>query len=155
ESGGDLELPRPPFVVKPAVSNGAQDTAWYRAGDEDVARCHVRRLLASGRAVLIQPYLADVETEGEAALVFIGGRSSPSCGRGAALRGRGSIPEGAVPPSGVGGYEPTPAERALAERVLACAPGGPSGLLFGRVDLVTGAGRDADGPRGGADRAGA
>ena len=34
----------------------------------------------------------------------------------------------------------TPAERAVAEAVMAAVPGGPSGLLFGRVDLVPGPG---------------
>jgi len=136
--GDDLEMPRPPFVVKPAVSNGAIDTAWYRAGDEDAARAHVRRLQSSGRSVLIQPYLEGVETEGEAALVFIGGNYSHSIRRAGSLKRPGATPEGAVPPRDVRPHEPTPTERALAERVMACAPGGAAGLLFGRVDLVSG-----------------
>jgi glutathione synthase/RimK-type ligase-like ATP-grasp enzyme len=136
----DFEMPVPPFVVKPAVSNGALDTAWYQAGDETAARAHVRRLQASGRTVLLQPYLPAVETEGEAALVFLGGRYSHSVRRAASLRRPGRTPDGAVPPSGVRAHEPSPAELALAEEALRCVPGGPSGLLFGRVDLVAGPG---------------
>jgi hypothetical protein len=135
--GDDFELPQPPFVVKPAVSNGAQETAWYRAGGE-AARDHVGRLQAAGRAVLLQPYVASIETQGEAALVFLGGTYSHAIRRSASLKHPGLTPDGAVPPAGVRAYEPTPAERALAERVMACVPGGTDGLLFGRIDLVTG-----------------
>jgi len=136
--GDAFEIPASPFVVKPAVSNGAQDTAWYQAGDADKARDHVRRLHAAGRTVLIQPYLNRIEAEGEAALTFIGGSYSHSIRRSASLR-RPGLPQGdAVPPEGVRAYDPTPAERALAERVMASAPGGPSALLFGRIDLVAG-----------------
>jgi glutathione synthase/RimK-type ligase-like ATP-grasp enzyme len=136
--GDDFEVPQPPFVVKPAVSNGAQDTAWYRAGEAEEAPAHVRRLQSSGQAVLIQPYLVDVASEGEIDLVFLGGRYSHSIRRAASLKRAGLTPNSPVPPSGVRACEPTPAERALAERVMACVPGGPSGLLYGRVDLVTG-----------------
>ena len=131
-----FEPPRPPFVVKPAVSNGARDTAWYRAGDADEASAHVRRLQSSGRSVLIQPYLASIESAGEAALVFLGGCYSHSIRRAGSLKRPGLTPGGAVPPSDVRAYEPTRAERELAAEVMACVPGGPSGLLFGRVDLV-------------------
>jgi hypothetical protein len=138
--GDAFEMPEPPFVVKPAVSNGAQGTAWYQAGDEAAARAHVGRLQAAGRAVLIQPYLAGVETGGEADLVFIGGSYSHSVRRAASLKRAGLTPDAPVPPSDVRADDPTPAERALAERVMECAPGGAAGLLYGRVDLVTGPG---------------
>jgi glutathione synthase/RimK-type ligase-like ATP-grasp enzyme len=136
-SDDDFEAPQSPFVVKPAVSNGAQDTAWYR-GDTAEARIHVHRLQSSGRTVLIQPYLADVETSGETDLVFLGGRYSHSIRRAGSLKRPGLTPDSPVPPSAVRAHEPISAERALAERALACVPGGPSGLLYGRVDLVTG-----------------
>jgi glutathione synthase/RimK-type ligase-like ATP-grasp enzyme len=138
--GDDFETPKTPFVVKPAVSNGALDTAWYRAGDAPEARAHVRRLQSSGRIVLIQPYLANIEEEGEVALVFLGGCYSHAIRRAGSLKRPGLAPDGAVPPAEVRAYEPTRAERALAAEVMACVPCGPSGLLFGRIDLVSGPG---------------
>jgi hypothetical protein len=137
--GDDFEIPVPPFLVKPAVSNGALDTAWYPEGNADRAGAHVRRLQSAERIVLIQPYLSAVAVEGEVALVFLGGRYSHAIRRAASLRRPGETPNGAVPPAEVRVHEPTPVELALAEKTLNCVPGGSSQLLFGRVDLVAGA----------------
>jgi hypothetical protein len=136
--GDDFEMPPPACVVKPAVSNGAQDTAWYHAGNAAEAGAHVRRLQSSGQTVLLQPYLEGVEWEGETDLVFLGGRYSHAIRRAASLERAGLTPDSPVPPSGVIAYQPNPAERALAEAVMASVPGGQSSLLYGRVDLVTG-----------------
>ncbi len=63
----------PDVVVKPTVSSGAQDTARYGPGERDKAGAHADRLLAAGRPVMVQPYLAGVDTAGESMLVHVGG----------------------------------------------------------------------------------
>ena len=66
------------YVVKPAVSAGSKDTHRYRAGQHDEAAvAHVTALLAEGRTVMVQPYLSEVDTAGETALLFFGGELQP------------------------------------------------------------------------------
>jgi glutathione synthase/RimK-type ligase-like ATP-grasp enzyme len=133
-----FEPPSSSFVVKPAVSCGAKDTARYQAGDETSARDHVRRLQAGGRTVMVQPYLSGVEEKGEVAMMFIGGVYSHSICRGALLKRPGSPEEGGTMPLNVRPYEATHQERSLAEQVMANIPGTSSRLLYGRVDLIPG-----------------
>ena len=64
------------FVVKPCVAVGSMDAARYHADEHDEALAHVKSLHASGRDVLIQPYIDSVESLGERALIFIDGRFS-------------------------------------------------------------------------------
>jgi glutathione synthase/RimK-type ligase-like ATP-grasp enzyme len=136
---GDAFVPPSwPFVVKPAVSCGAKQTARYHAGDGAAASGHVRRLQANGRTVMIQPYQSGIEAEGEAAVLFIGGAFSHSIRRGALLKHVGRAPEVEMTPLGVRAYEATPAERSLAEKALSTVPGGPSEILYARVDLAPG-----------------
>jgi len=133
-----FQPPSSPFVVKPAVSCGAKDTARYDARNAAKARDHVRRLQANGRTVLVQPYLAAVEAKGEVAIMFIGGAYSHSIRRGALLNDIGLPEEGQIMPLNVQTYEATPEERSLAEQVMFHVPGDPVDLLYGRVDLVPG-----------------
>ncbi|MEO6173490.1 MAG: hypothetical protein ABIP02_10280, partial [Arenimonas sp.] len=58
------------FVVKPAVGAGSRDTQRYLAKDRLAAVAHVQKLLDQKRAVLIQPYLNEVDSKGETALIF-------------------------------------------------------------------------------------
>ncbi len=132
------------WVLKPAVSMASLDTGRYRLGDPRQRRLaveHLRRLQAAGRVVMAQPYMHAVDSEGETALVFLGSRFSHAVRKGPVLEG---------PDVGVdrrfqhdGGLDlrirrPSAAERQLADRVLAAVPGGPSRLLYARVDLVPG-----------------
>ena len=143
---GDAWEPPPEgeSVVKPAVSISSRDTGRYRGADAEhrqLAHEHVRRLQGEGRTVMVQPYLPGVEGEGETSLVYFGGVFSHAVRRSAALDGpdRGRrLPHDASP--GVGLRRPTTAQRGLAERALAAAPGGPDALLYARVDLVPDAG---------------
>jgi hypothetical protein len=86
---------------------------------------------------MVQPYLADIEVQGEVALMYIGGRYSHAIRRGALLN-RLRLPEASENPLDVRAYEATPRERIVAEQVMAHVSGGASGLLYGRVDLVPG-----------------
>jgi glutathione synthase/RimK-type ligase-like ATP-grasp enzyme len=136
EPGDGFEPPSSPFVVKPAVSCSAKDTARYHADDKTQARDHVRRLQASGRTVMVQPYCSDIEGKGEIAILFIGGAYSHSICRDAVLKHPGL--SGVAIPENVRAYQPKPTELSLAERVMSHIPGGSSSLLYGRVDLIPG-----------------
>jgi glutathione synthase/RimK-type ligase-like ATP-grasp enzyme len=133
-----FEPPAFPFVVKPAVSCGAKDTARYGAGDEAEARDHVHRLQTRGRTVMIQPYLSDVEAKGEVSVLHIGGAYSHSICRDALLKQPGLPEEGTAIPLNFRAYEATPEERSLAAQVLSHVPGKASELLYARVDLIPG-----------------
>jgi glutathione synthase/RimK-type ligase-like ATP-grasp enzyme len=127
------------LVVKPTVSAGARDTARYGADERDRARAHAGRLLAAGRPVMVQPYLAAVDTEGEAALVYVGGAYSHTLRKSAVLRpGEDAETDELYRSEEITEREPAAAERALAEQALAAVPGGAGRLLYARVDLLPG-----------------
>jgi glutathione synthase/RimK-type ligase-like ATP-grasp enzyme len=124
------------YVVKPTVSAAAMDTSRYAPGDEAAARAHVERLLADGREVMVQPYLASVETERETSLLYLGGEYSHGAHKGRVLTGVGALSPN---DRDLGPRDPSPAQRAVAEQVLAEVR---EPLLYARVDLLAG----EDGP---------
>ena len=73
--GAEPVFPTGRFVVKPTVGAGSIDAEEYANADHERAREHVRRLHASGRDVVIQPYVSSIDDDGERALVFIDGGS--------------------------------------------------------------------------------
>jgi glutathione synthase/RimK-type ligase-like ATP-grasp enzyme len=133
-----FDPPTWPFVVKPAISCSAKETARYVGGDEENPRAHVRRLHSAGRTVMIQPYLSNIESEGEVALIFIGGSYSHAIRRGAVLKFPGMVHAGESGFQDIRSHAATPEERALAEQVLAAVPLDYGSLLYARVDLVRG-----------------
>ena len=70
---GALTLPEGEVVVKPSVSGGGYRTARYQPHEHAAARAHVRELTAAGRTAMVQPYEPRVDSEGETALIYIGG----------------------------------------------------------------------------------
>lgn len=126
------------WVVKPAVGAGSRDAARYARGDEQTASDHMERLTRSGHSVLLQPYLDQVDSHGETALIYFGGRFSHAIRKGPLLR-RGSAPgrslflEEHITPR-----LPAPEELRIAERVLAAVPFPMP--LYARVDLIRSAG---------------
>ena len=127
----------PDVVVKPTVSSGAQDTARYGPGERDKARAHADRLLAAGRPVMVQPYLAGVDTAGESMLVHVGGGYSHGFRKEAILQaGEAAETDALFRSEEVTVREPTAAERAVAAQALAVVPGGAARLLYARVDLL-------------------
>lgn len=137
EPGDAFELPPAPFVIKPAVSCGAKDTARYEGGGR-AAGDHVRRLQGQGRTVLVQPYLSQIDSAGEVAVMYIGGVYSHSIRRGALLKAGASPDHAASLPLNVQRHEPSPHERALAERVIRHLMTLATELLYARIDLVPG-----------------
>ncbi|MEI8148461.1 MAG: hypothetical protein WCG62_05220 [Actinomycetes bacterium] len=83
--GIDPIFPTGNFVVKPTVGAGSLDAERYGAGDHGRAHSHVRSLHASGRDVIIQPYVDSIDEEGELALVFVDGAYSHAMRKGAML----------------------------------------------------------------------
>jgi hypothetical protein len=131
------------YVVKPAISAGSRDTNRYQVGDHDeVAVTHAGALLAAGRTVMVQPYLAQVDTHGETAMFFFGGEYSHAVRKGPLLTPAMELVSAAYKPETIEPREPSGAEREAAEQVLdALAHVGPvarDGLLYARVDLVPG-----------------
>lgn len=139
----DAEEWAPPpyeFVVKPSISAGGRQTARYQPEERTAAVAHVRHLLDQGQTVMVQPYMASVESEGETKLVFIEGDFSHAVRVGPLLAGGEGVIERlwerAVP---MDVTAPTAAQLDTARDVLAAVQADvPDALLFARVDLVTG-----------------
>jgi glutathione synthase/RimK-type ligase-like ATP-grasp enzyme len=125
-------------VVKPVVSVGSKDTGRYDLADRAQRRLateHVERLHRAGRLVMVQPYLDAVDTAGETALMFLGGRYSHAVRKGPMLDGPDPGDVGLYKPEQIAPRAAGPDEVAVAERVLAAVPGE---LLYARVDLIPG-----------------
>ncbi|MEO6502981.1 MAG: hypothetical protein ABIQ09_13860 [Jatrophihabitantaceae bacterium] len=148
--GAEPEFPATgEFVLKPSVGAGSRGAGRFDAGQPgalDAARAHVRALHEAGRTVLVQPYLRDVDTAGETALIFVDGVYSHAIRKGPMLGpdvrhlvdGPAYVPEGNIT-----ARQPSEAELAVAKRVLAHASSGlDSELLYARIDLLPG----PDGP---------
>jgi glutathione synthase/RimK-type ligase-like ATP-grasp enzyme len=122
------------LVVKPTVGAGSRDARRHDRAARGEILAHMQPLLDAGRSVMLQPYLASVDRDGETALMFIDGRFSHAIRKGALL------PAGAPATSALFAAEdirtraPGADELAVAEQVMAQLPFGP--LLYGRVDLI-------------------
>jgi len=143
EPGDTFVVPQGEYVVKPAVSAGSRDTNRYLAGVHDeMATAHATALLAAGRTVMVQPYLAGVDTEGETALFFFGGEFSHAVRKGPLLTPAMEVVTAAYKPETIEPREPSAAERKVAEQVLdslaRLAPAPREQLVYARVDLVPG-----------------
>jgi hypothetical protein len=129
-------------VVKPTVSAGARDTARFRAGERAAAGELAGRILASGRAVMVQPYLARLDADGETGLVYVDGAYSHAFRKGALLAGAALGP-GLYAEEEIEPRVATPAQRAVGDAVLAATAERTGGApLYARVDLVPGAESD-------------
>ncbi len=132
------------FVVKPAVSAGSRDTQRYSRVQEFAAANQVGRLLDAGRSVLLQPYLASVDRDGETALMHFDGEFSHAIRKGPLLQPDQGATDALFAAEAIVPRTPGDDEKALAREVLAAmsellpldAP-----LPYARVDLI----RDADG----------
>lgn len=142
-SAGGVAADAAAVVVKPVVSAGARDTERFDLADAAAAHAHAGALLGAGRAVLVQPYLAGVESQGETALVYLGDRFSHALRKGALLVPGVEMVEGLYRREQMAARDPASAELDVADQVLdalgACLPGvDRRDLLYARVDLVPG-----------------
>lgn len=118
------------IVVKPAISAGAHRTLRFESADPQ-AQLHLEALVQDGDA-LIQPYLPSVEAYGERSFLFIGGRYTHAVKRTQALT------EGVGIERLMERVEPTEAEMAVCEQVLAALPECVAGVrpAYARIDLA-------------------
>lgn len=73
-------------VVKPSVSAGAKDSGRFGPGAHAAAAELIERIHRSRRTVMVQPYLASVDTRGETAVVCIDGSPAYTLHKRAVLR---------------------------------------------------------------------
>jgi hypothetical protein len=124
-------------VVKPAVGSGSRDTARYDLGSpEQRARAagQATNLLAAGRTVMVQPYLAAVDTVGETALIYFDGVFSHAVRKGPMLNEDTAPVDGLYKDEKIDARDPSDAELAVGARVLTELP--ISHPLYARVDLI-------------------
>lgn len=125
------------LVVKPTVSAGSVDTQRYRRDETFAAANHVGRLLAAGRAVMLQPYLDAVDTRGETALLYFDGGFSHAIRKAALLRPGRTGADHADLPEAIAPRTPDPGELAVGDTVLAALRARTGVVpLYARVDLI-------------------
>lgn len=138
ESEGSPVLPEwPEVVVKPAVSAGSRDTARF-ARDDPRLLALVRRIQASGRAVMLQPYQEAVDAAGETSLIHLGGRFSHAIRKGPLLPPDGSVTAGLFAAEDIAPRTPSAAEVALGARIMDFVNARFGVPLYARVDLLPG-----------------
>jgi hypothetical protein len=91
EPGDRFGPPEGDYVVKPAVGAGSRDAASYGPEQVALAVAHVRRLHRRGTAVLVQPLLTSVESEGEWPLIYLGGAYSHAASKRVVLPHAGTV----------------------------------------------------------------
>jgi glutathione synthase/RimK-type ligase-like ATP-grasp enzyme len=131
------------FVVKPAVGAGSRGAARFADGAVDAAHAHVNALHDAGRVVLVQPYVSDVDSAGETAMVYIDGEFSHAVRKGALLPPEAAHPldrevlAGTFLLERVEPREPSVAELALGAEVMqVLRERAGADLLYARVDLL-------------------
>jgi glutathione synthase/RimK-type ligase-like ATP-grasp enzyme len=130
--GDPFEPPRGPYVVKPSISAGGRSSGRFEGAD---GRALVARLHAEGRTAVVQPFLPEAETRGEAGLVYLGGRFSHAVRRLVPLPAGGATTAELYLEETVEPADATEQERAVAEAALSIAPLRGE-LLYARVDLL-------------------
>jgi len=143
EPGERWTPPQPgQWVIKPAISAASRDTGRYELpADLAAAQAHVERLSAAGRTVMIQPYLAAVDTAGETSVLCLPDEFgaltfSHAIRKGPLLTGTGE--RSGEYSEEITARTPDEAELDLARRTLTLIPGGTKRLLYARVDMIPG-----------------
>lgn len=127
------------IVVKPAISAGGRETARYHPAHRKDAEAHVRRLLAQGQTVMIQPYLPAVEDPGEISLIFVAGRFSHAVRKGPVLvAGAGVVDRPWERMTFLGLADPSPADLAVAGEIQKNLEQRFGPLVYSRTDLIDG-----------------
>ncbi len=136
EIGDALVLPEEQFVIKPSISAGSRDTYRLSADKRDEALEAMESIHASGRSVMIQPYLKSVDTSAETALIFIAGVFSHAIRKGPLLQLDNAAQEfhgGLFIKEEITARTATPAQLKVAHQALTIAP---QGWVYARVDLI-------------------
>lgn len=135
EPGAPVVVLDGPCVVKPAISAGSRNTA--RHDDRVAATEHAQQLLDEGRVVMVQPYIADVDTGGETGLLYYDGVFDHAIRKGAMLTesGRAAV-DGLFAPENIQPREPRPEELAVGDAVVAEVQRRFGRPLYARVDVL-------------------
>ena len=139
--GGEWRPPSNDYVIKPSIANGGIGAARYVDQDATNADLHIRRLHADGQTVMVQPYQATVEAEGETALIFLSGKYSHAIHKGALLRADAGVTERLWEQQVISAAEPRPDQHLLAETVMGAVVRLVGPTTYARIDVV-------DGPEG-------
>lgn len=125
------------FVVKPSVSAGSRDTGRFSPATVDAAVTLAERIWASGRVVMVQPYLAGVDHAGEHALCYLAGTYSHAFRKGPILQADMGLVDGLFAQEEISPATASAAERAVGDAAVAYVAerfGAPP--LYARVDLL-------------------
>ncbi|MCW2990190.1 MAG: hypothetical protein JWM73_784 [Solirubrobacterales bacterium] len=134
EPGAPVVVPDGRCVVKPAVSSGSRNTASHT--EPRAAAAHAQALLDEGRVVMVQPYVEEIDEDGETALLYFDGVFDHAI-RKAPILMHGAAPvEGLFAPERIEPRDPRPEERALGDRVVAEVERRFGRLLYTRVDVI-------------------
>lgn len=132
------------FVVKPSISAGSRDTGRFRSDEMDRALHLADSISSGGRTVMVQPYLASVDSDGETGLVYFDGKFSHAFNK-ARMLTPGADPEpGLYAPERINPSDTDNRQHRLAEGLLEFVGArfgdalGDSPLLYARVDMVAG-----------------
>lgn len=121
-------------VVKPAVSAGSHET-WRTSRAAAAGNQGRFAALVAGAAVLVQPFVREIEDDGEWSLLFFAGdfshavRKRPAPGDFRVQEQFGGVSSAEAPPAGA----VTAAVRIVADAAAACGIG-PADLAYARVD---------------------
>ncbi len=129
------------IVVKPVVSAGARDTERYGPDQRADADEHVERLQGEGRSVLVQPYLDEIDGQGETGMVFLGDTFSHAFRKGPILVPGNGLVDGLYREEDIAPRTASQAELDVAsaalDAVAAAVPGtSRRDLLYARVDVA-------------------
>ncbi|MFE6336193.1 RimK family alpha-L-glutamate ligase [Streptomyces sp. NPDC057798] len=125
------------YVVKPTSGAGARYAARYTPDQHATAVRHLARMHEEGFTAMVQPYVRSIDSRGERALQFFGGRLLHASRKQAVLAPGTAFDAKKVAHPGLEPWTPSAAELAVAEGALAAVPDA-KGLLYARVDLVDG-----------------
>ena len=122
------------FVVKPTVGAGSRGARRFVAAEHEQAAAHARSLLDNGFDVLVQPYLDEVDSAGETALLFFEGIFSHAIRKGPLLRRGEAATRALFAAEHITTRTPDEAEMLAARKVLSAMPF--ERPLYVRVDLL-------------------
>lgn len=129
------------FVVKPSISAGSRDTLRLSSSDQScvsAAQDLIDVIVAAGKSAMIQPYLDQVDSDGETALLYIGGQYSHAIRKGPLLQKNAEVERvhGLYLQEDITPRVPRPDQRELADRVVTYVSEKFGAPLYARVDLI-------------------
>lgn len=129
------------FVVKPTISAGSRDTLRLEsAAAMSVAKAQdlIDFIVATGKQAMVQPYLDRVDSDGETALLYIGGKYSHAIRKGPLLQKNIELERvhGLYVQEDISARTPRCDQRDLADRLLAYVSQRFGVPLYVRIDLI-------------------